>query len=109
MGDFSRNVDPVPLNGGVLVRVVGNSQMTTGGIYLPETASTRPVQGVVECVSRGYYDPSGSWLDHEVHIGDVVIFNWRSGFDLILDDAEYRIIHERDIVAILKGANYGEE
>lgn len=106
MGDFPRSVDPVPLNGGVLVRMIGNSNVTSGGLYLPETATTRPVQGVVEVTSRGYFDPSGVWRTHEVQIGDVVIFTWREGFDLVLDDIEYRIIHEKDIVAILKGVDY---
>lgn len=109
MGDFLRNVNPVPINGGVLVRIVGNARITSGGIHIPETATTRPVQGVVEEVSRGYFDPSGVWRNHELQIGDVVIFNWRSGFDLVLDDTEYRIVQEKEIVAILKGVNYGEE
>jgi chaperonin GroES len=109
MGDFPRTVDPVPINGGVLVRIIGNSNITSGGLYLPDTAATRPVQGKVEEVSRGYYDPSGVWREHEVQIGDVVIFTWREGFDLVLDDAEYRIIHEKNIVAILKGVNYVDD
>jgi chaperonin GroES len=109
MGDFPRSADPVPINGGVLVRIIGNSNRTSGGLFLPETATTRPVQGVVEEVSRGYFDLSGVWRTHEVQIGDVVIFTWREGFDLILDDIEYRIIQEKDIVAILKGVTYAEE
>ena len=79
-----------------------------GDFPLPETARSRPVQGRVEEVSRGYYE-EGIFREHEVHIGDIVIFPFGSGFDLVLDEIEYRIIHEKEIVAILRGVNYGEE
>ena len=110
MGDFPLNIDPVPLHGHVLVRMIGNSSTSPGGIVIPETVVNRPVQGVVEVVSEGGFVMEGQWVTHQVHIGDTVIFNWKSGFDLVLDDGdrsiEYRIIPEKEIIAILKGVNY---
>jgi hypothetical protein len=38
----------------------------------------------------------------------VVIFNWKAGFDLQLDDVEFRLVHEKEILAILRGVDYGE-
>lgn len=106
MGDFPLGVEPKPINGGVLVRIVGGSERTANGLYIPHTARSRPIQGRVEEVSRGYYD-EGIFREHEVHIGDIIVFPAGSGFDLVLDDIEYRIIHEKEIVAILRGVNYG--
>jgi len=108
MGDFPLNIDPKPINGGVLVRMIGGSNKTSGGIILPPTAQARPTQGRVEEISRGYYD-TGVFREHEVKVGDIVVFSSNSGFDLILDDIEFRIIHEKEIIAILRGVNYGEE
>jgi co-chaperonin GroES (HSP10) len=112
MGDFPLGVDPLPIGGNVLVKLTGNATMSAGGIHIPETVVNKPVQGTVEAVSQGYVK-EGMWVNHEVHIGDVVIFNWKTGFDLVLDDGSkpiyYRIVHEKDIVAILKGVNYGED
>lgn len=107
MGDFRRSVDPKPLNGVILVRMIGNSKQTAGGIHIPETAVAYPVQGVVEEISPGWYE-AGLFRSHQVAIGDVVIFNWKDGFDLTLDDVEYRFLHEKFILAILQGVNYGE-
>ena len=106
MGDFPLGVDPRPINGRVLVRLIGNTKKTSGGIHLPDTAHEYPVQGKVEELSPGWY-VDGYLRPHQVAIGDIVIFNWKSGFDLKLDDIEYRIIHENDILAILRGVNYG--
>jgi chaperonin GroES len=112
MSDFPLNIDPVPLHGHVLVRMLGNSKSSSGGIIIPDTVVNRPIQGVVEEVSQGEFVWDGQWVTHQVHIGDSVIFNWKSGFDLVLEDGdrtvEYRIIHEKEIIAILKGVNYGE-
>lgn len=110
MGDFPLNVDPRPLNGYVLVRMVGSTEITSGGLYLPKSAHERPIQGKVEEVSPGWYEGM-MYRSHQVAIGDVVIFNWKAGFDLRLDDGDetidFRIVHERDIIAILRGVNYG--
>lgn len=107
MGDFPLGVDPKPINGRVLVQVVGDADKTSGGIVIPDSVVSRPMQGLVEEISEGYYDKGGVFRNHTVHIGDVVIFNWKAGFDLQLDDVNYRIVHEEEIIAILRGVNYG--
>ena len=109
MSDFPIGVDPRPIGGSVLIRLFGNATKTAGGILIPETVVNKPVQGIVERVSQGVVR-EGVMFPHEVHEGDVVIFNWKVGFDLILDDGTnpvyYRIVPEKDIIAILKGVNY---
>jgi chaperonin GroES len=107
MGDFARSVDPKPINGRLLVKIIGNSRRSSGGLYIPETASTFPMQGTVEEVSEGYYDGM-VFRNHTVMIGDVIIFDWKAGFYLNLDETEYRIIHENEVLAILREVNYSE-
>jgi len=107
MGDFPLGVDPKPINGRVLVRLLGNARKTAGGLHIPDTATEYPVQGKVAELSPGWYE-EGVFRTHQVAIGDVVIFNWKAGFDLQLDDVDYRFVHEKEIVAILRGVDYGE-
>ena len=106
MGDFPLGVDPKPINGRVLVRMIGNARKTSGGIHIPENAKEYPLQGKVEEISPGWYE-EGLFRPHQVAIGDVVIFNWKAGFPLLLDDVEFQLIHEKDILAILRGVDYG--
>lgn len=104
MGDFPLGVDPKPINGRVLVRLIQDSHST---IIIPDTVTvTKPMQGKVEEVSEGYYE-EGLFRRHTVQIGDIVIFDWKAGFPLQLDDEEFLIIHERELLAILRGVNYG--
>ena len=109
MSDFPIGVNPKPIWGNVLVRLFGNASMTAGGLHVPETVVNKPVQGKVEKISQGCVR-EGVMFPHEVHEGDVVIFNWKAGFDLVLDDGNkpvyFRIIPEKDIIAILDGVNY---
>lgn len=107
MGDFPLGVDPKPINGQVLVRMVKGGRQTSGGIHLPETVKAYPILGKVEEISPGWYE-EGLFRDHQVAIGDTVIFNWKAGVDLYLDDIEFRIVHEKDILAILRGVDDGE-
>jgi co-chaperonin GroES (HSP10) len=109
MGDFVRSVNPVPINGHVLVRLKPTGDFkTTGGIIVPEQVTTKPIVGKVEELSRGYVE-AGIFRRHELQIGDVIIFNWKAGIDLDLDDVSYRIIHESDTIAILKGVEELED
>jgi len=107
MGHFAKSVEPVPINGNILVKIIGNSRRTSGGLYVPETAKTYPIQGKVVEVSEGYYDGM-VFKNHVVAIGDVIIFDWQDGFYLMLDEEEFRILHETKVMAILKGVNYGD-
>jgi chaperonin GroES len=111
MGDFLLGVKPRPLNGRVMVKMQGGEYETSGGIIVPSTTSERPMCGEVVETSEGYYD-NGIFRRHTVQIGDTVIFPWKAGFDLYLEDEgkseEYRFVHETEIIAILGGVNlYG--
>jgi len=111
MSDFPAGVIPVPINGRVLVRILGGEKKTSGGIIIPDTTTERPICGRVEEVSEGYYD-DGVFRTHTVQIGDTVVFQWKAGIDLYLGDTineqiEYRLVHEKEIFCILKGVCYG--
>ena len=91
MGDFPLNIDPKPINGGVLVRIIGGSNKSAGGIILPPTTQGRPIQGRVEEISRGYHD-GGVFRGHEVEVGDIVMFSSKNS----IADRSFRFLRPED-------------
>ena len=108
MSDFSSGVKVIPLNGKVFLKLFSGSGKTAGGILVPDTVKDMPVQGKVVAVSSGIYE-NGTFRPHELHEGDHVIFNWKHGVDVFIEDVEYRLLAEKDILARIEGVNYGEE
>ena len=104
MSDFGGEVRIIPLNGRVLVKVKPKDKKF-GCLYIPDNAKDVPIEGKVVAVSNGIYE-YGTFRPHELHIGDHVIFRWKHGTDVILDDEEYRLLHETEIIAIVEGVNY---
>jgi chaperonin GroES len=108
MGDFLTGVKIIPINGMVLVRIDKNSQLTSGGIIIPETAREVPIRGEVVATSFGIYE-NGTFRPHEVNIGDTIIFRWKTGYDIFVENEEYRLLPDKEILARIEGENYGEE
>lgn len=80
-----------PLNGNVLLRQVQAEEMTSGGIYLPDTAREQPAEGVIEAVAPGGTD--------EVAIGDRVLYKKFSGEEIQVDGLKMRLVPEGDLLA----------
>jgi chaperonin GroES len=106
MGDFSFDNNLLPLNGTVLVRIMDNPDQSQGGIIIPSTVQQKPMLGKITSTSCGIYD-QGTFRPHEVQVGDVVIFKPSVGYDVWFDDQEFRILHETEILAILRGIDNG--
>jgi len=83
-----------PLKDRVFVSYAEETERTPGGIYVPETAKEKPQKGKVEAV--------GSEVK-ELKVGDMVLFDKYSGSKVKIDDTEYLIIKEEDILGIVEG------
>ncbi|BAC88969.1 co-chaperone GroES [Gloeobacter violaceus] len=90
-----------PLGDRVLVKVVEQEERTAGGIFLPDTAKEKPQTGEVVAVGPGRLKDDGTRVDPEVKVGDTVLYGKYSGTDLKLGDAEYMLVAEKDILAIV--------
>lgn len=82
-----------PLKERVFVRYSEEVDKTPGGLYVPDTAKEKPQKGIVEAV--------GSEVK-EVKVGNTVLFDKYSGAKITLDNTEYLIIKEEDILGILE-------
>ncbi|ABU57309.1 MULTISPECIES: co-chaperone GroES [Roseiflexus] len=92
-----------PLADRVVVKPVEREEKTKGGIYLPDTASKeRPMEGTVLAVGEGRIDDNGKRIPMNVKAGDRVIFAKYSGTEFKIDDVEYLILSEKDILGIIQ-------
>ena len=91
-----------PLHDRVLVRRVEAEEKTSGGIIIPETAKEKPQEGEVVACGRGKTTEDGKTLPMDVKPGDRILYGKYSGSEVKLEDQEYLIMHQDDILGILK-------
>ncbi|OGV67482.1 MAG: co-chaperone GroES [Lentisphaerae bacterium RIFOXYA12_FULL_48_11] len=90
-----------PLRDRVLVQPV-EAELKKGGIIIPDAAKEKPQEGVVIAVGPGKRDKDGKIVPMEVKKGDKILMPKYGGSDVKIDDKEYKIISEEDIVAIIE-------
>jgi len=90
-----------PLNDRVLVKRLEEKETKKGGIIIPDTAKEKPQEGEVIAVGPGKLTEDGKRQPMEVKAGDRILFGKYSGSEVKLDDEEYLIMREEDILAIL--------
>jgi chaperonin GroES len=92
-----------PLADRVVVKPVEREEMTKSGIVLPDTAKEKPQEGLVEAVGSGRYnEQTGSRIQLDVKVGDRVMYAKYAGSEVKIDDIEYLILAEKDILAIVE-------
>lgn len=92
-----------PLSDHILIEPTERKKKTTEGILLPETAEKdKPEQGKVIAVGPGKKTDSGKVVPLNVKPGDIVLFTQYSPNEIKVDDKEYLIAREEDILAIIE-------
>ena len=90
-----------PLGNRVVIKVSEGDMKTASGIVLPDTAKEKPQEGEVVAVGTGKMLDNGTRAQMEVKTGDKVIFSKYSGSEVKVDEQNYLIIRESDILAVL--------
>lgn len=90
-----------PLGERVVIEVAESDVTTASGIVLPDTAKEKPQKGKVVAVGTGKLQDNGQRATPEVKVGDGVVFSKYSGSEIKVDDKDYLIVRESDILAIL--------
>jgi chaperonin GroES len=91
-----------PLGDRVLVKPIEHKEMKKGGIIIPDTAKEKPQEGKVVAVGRGKVTDEGKVLSMEVKEGDRILYGKYSGNEIKIDDEDHIIMHQDDILGILK-------
>lgn len=89
-----------PLGDRVLVKADAAEEVTSSGLYIPDTAKEKPQQGTVVAVGPGKVE-NGNKIEMTVKEGDKVLYGKYAGTEVSLDGNEYLIMRESDIVGIL--------
>ena len=91
-----------PLRDRVFVKFSTEEEKTAGGLYIPDSAKEKPQRGVVMEVGPGRITDDGKHQPMEVKVGDTILFDKYSGSKIKMDDEEYLIIREEDILGIIE-------
>ena len=91
-----------PLGDRLVVKPAEQEEQTASGIFLPETAKEKPQQGVIVAAGPGARKENGERIELDVKVGDTVLYAKYAGTNVKLDDNEYLILKESDILAIVE-------
>jgi len=90
-----------PLGDRVVVKPVEREEKTKSGIVLPDTAKEKPQEGIVQAVGTGRILDNGTKIPMELKVGDKVLYAKYAGNEFKVDEIEYLIVSEKDVLAIL--------
>lgn len=90
-----------PIGDKVVVELLEEEEKTAGGLYLPDSAKKKPQQGKIIAVGDGRVLDDGKRAPMSVKVGDKVLFSKYGGNEVQLDGADYTILDEDQIYAII--------
>ena len=90
-----------PLHDRVVIRRVEQEGKTTGGIFIPDTAQEKPMEGEIVAVGPGARDERGTVVPLDVKKGDRILFGKWSGSEVKLDGEDLLIMNELDIMGVI--------
>jgi chaperonin GroES len=91
-----------PLQDRVIVKRVDAEEEVRGGIVIPDTAKEKPQEGEIVAVGDGKVLDSGQKVAMSVKAGDRILFGKYSGSEIKIDDEEYLIMREDEVLGILQ-------
>jgi chaperonin GroES len=98
----NRRVKLQPLGDRVVVEREASEEVTAGGIVLPDSAQDKPARGTIVSVGDGRLLDDGTRGQIQVAVGDRVIFNSYAGESFQVDDDEFLMMREDDILAVIE-------
>jgi chaperonin GroES len=91
-----------PLYDRILVKRVDTKEQVRGGIIIPDTAKEKPQEAEVIAVGEGKYAEDGKRIKLDVKKGDKVLIGKYSGTDIKIEDGDYTILREDEVLAIVE-------
>jgi chaperonin GroES len=91
-----------PLHDRILVERIEEKEQVRGGIIIPDSAKEKPQEGKVIAAGNGKVGDDGKKIPLDVKAGDKILFGKYSGSEVKIDEKEYLILREEDVLAILE-------
>ncbi len=89
-----------PLADRVVVKPLEESEQMRGGLYIPDTAKEKPQQGEIVAVGPGRFEKE-TRVPMEVKVGDKVLYGKYSGTEVTIENEQYLILRESDVLAVV--------
>ncbi len=93
-----------PLHDRILIKRIEEKETIKGGIIIPDSAKEKPQEGEVIAVGKGKKTEDGKVIPLDVQAGDRILFGKYSGTEIKIDDQEYLIVREEEVLGVLEGA-----
>jgi chaperonin GroES len=93
-----------PLHDRILIRRFEEGEVVKGGIIIPDTAKEKPQQGEVIAVGNGKVMENGTKVPLDVKAGDRILFGKYSGNEIKIEDEEFLILREDEVLGVVEGA-----
>ena len=90
-----------PLYDRIVVKRIETQEQKIGGLFIPDSAKEKPQEGEVVAVGKGKRLEDGKIVPLDVQVGDRILFGKYSGSDIKLDNEEYLIMREEEVLGIL--------
>jgi chaperonin GroES len=91
-----------PLHDRIIVKRMEEQEVKKGGIIIPDSAKEKPQEGKVIAVGNGKVTDEGKRIPLDVKAGDKILFGKYSGSEVKVEDEEYLILREEDVLAIIE-------
>ena len=93
--------DLKPMGDRIIIRPKEQDQISTGGIFLPDSAKERPQKGEVVAVGPGRIMNNGKLVEMELQVGDQIIYSKYAGTEIKVEDEELLVLGSNDVLAKL--------
>ena len=90
-----------PLYDRIVVKRLEEKEQVSGSIIIPDTAKEKPQEGEVFAVGKGKRNDKGEIVPLELEVGNKILFGKYSGSDIKIDDNEYLIMREDEVLAVI--------
>ena len=91
-----------PLADRIVIKVIEDTEQTSGGIFIPDSAKEKPQKGEVVAVGEGKANDKGEKEPMGVNVGDIILYAKYAGTDVKMDGVEYKILSIKDALAIVE-------
>ena len=102
MAEIAAKVRIQPLGDRVIVKPLEAKEVRKGGIIIPETVKEKPQEGEIIAAGKGKTTEEGKLLAMELKVGDKVLYGKYSGTEIKINDEDYLIMREEDVLGIIR-------
>jgi len=102
MSETATKVKIQPLGDRVIVKPLEAKEIRKGGIIIPETVKEKPQEGEIIAAGKGKTAEDGKLVAMELKVGDKVLYGKYSGTEIKINDEDYLIMREEDVLGIIR-------